>query len=113
MTFYTCLSASIGSILEALYAGCKLARTETAMTMIEAIMTSSGSIVGARMRPVACPKLNVSFERFKTTMIPSARRTPTTAPTKPRQKPSTRNSERIYRGLVPIAAMVPISRTRS
>jgi len=90
-----CLSASIGSILEALYAGCKLASTETTITISEAMRTSFGAIVGARMRPVACPKLNVIFVTFNTKMIPKPKKTPTIAPVSPRQKPSTRNSERI------------------
>ncbi len=54
----------MGSILEALYAGCRLASTETMITISEAVTTSIGAIVGARMRPVAWPKLKVIFERF-------------------------------------------------
>ena len=43
----------MGSILEALNAGCKLARTETIITMRDAVTISIGAIVGARMSPVA------------------------------------------------------------
>lgn len=103
----------MGSILEALYAGCKLARTETMITIKEAVTTSIGAIVGARIRPVACPKLKVIFERLSPKITPNPKMTPMMAPVSPKQKPSTRNSERILRGSVPIAAIVPISLTRS
>ena len=44
-TSYTCLSAWIGSIRDALKAGWRLAMTETVMTMIEIMRTSAGCML--------------------------------------------------------------------
>ena len=45
------------------------------ITMRDAVTTSIGAIVGARIRPVACPKLNVIFEMFSPRIIPKPKAT--------------------------------------
>ena len=53
---YTCPRASTGSIREALYAGCKLAKTETTNTMADTQASSEKLIVGDNKRLSCRPK---------------------------------------------------------
>jgi hypothetical protein len=56
----------MGSIREALKAGCRLASTETKMTIAEIIKTSIGAIVGRRTSPFCRPKSKVTTpEKFR------------------------------------------------
>ena len=103
----------MGSIREALKAGCKLAITETKMTMTEVIKRSEGAMVGESTRSFCMPKSNLIPAEFKTKMMISPIRFPTTTPIAPRQKPSAINIDRILPERVPIAAIVPISRILS
>jgi hypothetical protein len=53
----------MGSMREALKAGCKLATIDTPITMAQAIVTCLTSIVGSKINPVAWPKSNENFQR--------------------------------------------------
>jgi hypothetical protein len=59
---YTCFRAFIGSILEALKAGWRLAITETKMTIIDTRRMSEIFITGESISPVCLPKLKVILE---------------------------------------------------
>jgi len=99
---------------EAFRAGCRLASTETRMTMVEIRTISRGFTVGARTSPLCLPKSKVTTpDTFRKKMIASPIIFPITTPMTPRQSPSMMNMDRILPGSVPMAAMVPISRTLS
>src|SRR4030042_7138614 len=74
LTFpYTCLSALIGSILDALRAGWRLAITEIRMTMREITSTSVGAALAVRRSPVSLPKLKVILEKLRIVMMMNPR----------------------------------------
>ncbi len=56
----------MGSILDALYAGWKLATTETIITVADTAKISDGLILAERINPECCAKLKVILEILRT-----------------------------------------------
>ena len=62
-----------------------------------------------RISPFFIPKLKLILKRLRIRIIPVAMILPIIVPITPRENPSIINMDRIFPGLVPIAAIVPIS----
>ncbi len=72
------------------------------ITIIEITRTSCRFILGESKRPFCLPKLKVSLVTLSTEIIATPRISPTTAPKRPKEKPSIRNIATIFPGSVPI-----------